>query len=38
MEKQYAEFIRKSIIDIIYKTNDEKVLLLIYGILMNSNH
>lgn len=38
MDKNYIEIIRKSIIDMLYKTKDEKTILLIYGILMNTNH
>jgi len=34
--KQYIEYIRKTILETVTTTDDEKILLLIYGILMNS--
>lgn len=35
---QYIEYIRKTIIETVTTTSDEKTLMLIYGILMNTSN
>lgn len=35
--EQYIEFIKKAIIEAVENTNDNKLLTLIYGILMNQH-